>query len=403
MDDGTDRDDADLFKAGLLGNKPSDGAEPFNVLANVETGLGRSAARLAARLPLDVEHGAAPVIVPGTELANALDGMAAASVDARRLEREKTKTLERLERLERDAPKVGSFVNEAVARMKAREDGTDQPIPLPWPTLAERMGDGLWPGLTLLVGSPGSGKSQLALQVAIHAAKKGTPVLYIGLELGEMDLVARCLGLLAGVKWSEMYLGKTPVPAHHVEALRELPLRLAVAPVEGWSYHRLRPLARALREQADESGGGPMLVVVDYLQLVAAPEADAGMSLQERISRVGYAGRAVARDMDAAVLMISSASRENYAALQTVEKGNQPWERPAAAMVGLGKQSGDLEYAADNVLALAKESWTGDRAPSEGTHMHLAVAKMRAGTPGWVELRFDGGRFTEPEQGRVDI
>ena len=50
---------------------------------------------------------------------------------------------------------------------------------------------------------------------------------------------------------------------------------------------------------------------------------------------------------------------------------------------------------ADSVMVLCREPWEGTAPPPEGTATWLAVAKVRAGTPAWVRLSFDGGLFRE--------
>ena len=330
-----------------------------------------------------------------------------------------------------EACKVGAFLDAGLDRMRARSEDRERPIPLPWANVAAELGGGLWPGLYVLVGNTGSGKSQLALQAAVEAARMGTPVLYVGLELGRLDLVARLVGLVSRRKWSRLYLGRnwqgTPDPAElrEVEAkhgpelgeLRAMPFHLALAPPHGWAYPELTAAAAQLREmypETDGEGSRPMLVVLDFLQLVAGAP-DAREDLRERIGRAAYAGRAVARDYGAAVLMLSSTARENYFLLSgdaktTAEAGAKQARKARGApvvtdplgtgnparLVGMGKESGDVEYAADAALVLAQEP-RGDAAL---TTCWLAVAKVRArpeGAKGWAELRFDGGRFTEPE------
>jgi len=178
-----------------------------------------------------------------------------------------------------------------------------------------------------------------------------------------------------------------------------LPLHLEVAPPYGWKPDRLRTAVAALcAEHAPDKY--PPLVVLDFLQLVSG---DKGQPLRERIQQAAYEARAVARDYNAAVLVVSSTARDNYGTLGgTPTDGSKkaPWKAPAAALVGLGKESGEVEYAADAVLTLVSEPWGTHTPPPEGTHVHMAVAKQRAGTSGWCELRFDGGRFTEPARGK---
>lgn len=320
-----------------------------------------------------------------------------------------------------DAGRVGAFLDDALARMKARAEGSEKPIPLPWPSVAAELGGGLWPGMYVLVGNTGSGKSQWALQAALHAAREDIPVLYIGLELGRLDLVARLVGLISGRKWSRLYLGSDPgelaeVEARHGEALaelRRLPFHLEMAPPHGWDYRRLDGAAWAMRERYPEAvpGKRPFLVVLDFLQLVASPPT-AREDQRERIGKAAYAGRAVARDYGAAVVLVSSTAREHYGTLAGEDPPKKKGSKPppplgkgnAGRLVGLGKESGEVEYAGDGALVLAAEPWPDGRPPADGMHVWLAVAKVRAkpeGASGWVPLRFDGGRFREPTPAEV--
>lgn len=329
--------------------------------------------------------------------------------------------------LDKEAPAVGALAADAFDRMRRRASGEERALPLPWPSLADALGGGLWSGLHVVVGSTGTGKSQLTLQLALHAAEQGIPVLYCGLELGRVDLVARLLGLLDQRKWSNLWLGKgrdNEDPVLEIDRLQEkygpklatLPFHLAFAKPYGWSYELLHPYADALRKRyrdrlVDTNGKPtrPFLVVLDFLQLVSGPEDDTGQDLRERIQQAAYAGRAIARDMDAAVVFVSGTARENYRELDgRPAKGEKEASGPKfgegnpSRLVGLGKESGEIEFAADSVLTLCREPWK-DKEPEDGTHIWLALAKARArgdsaaAQKGWVELRFNGGWFSEPK------
>ncbi len=296
------------------------------------------------------------------------------------------------------APRVGDFLADALDQMGRRARREETPIPLPWPGIARALRGGLWPGLHVLVGNTGSGKSQFALQLALHAARAGVPVLYVGLELGRSDLAARLLGLMAHRRWSGLWLGEDPELAalgdRFGPELAELPFRLELAPPFGWDYTRLVHLTRAVTAVE----GKPPLVVLDYLQLVQSPE-EKREDLRERIGRAAYAGRAVARELNAAVLMVSSTARTNYAALrgegEGAAKGPRLGEGNPARLVGLGKESGEVEFAADSVLVLTREGW-GKGPPPEWSSVHVAIAKVRAGVSSWWKLEFNGGWFREP-------
>lgn len=310
-------------------------------------------------------------------------------------------------------PKLSALLPDAFARMRARHARTETPIRVPWPTLAAPLGGGLWPGLHVFVGNTGAGKTQWCLQVALHAAQAGTPVLYVALEAGDVEFVARCLGLVAGQLWSPLYHGRhdalETLIRTHTPALDALPLHVQFAPPHGWDVGGLDVEVQQLRETYPEPtpGARPLLVVLDFLQIIGGEKDGRREDLRERIGRAAYVGRGIARTHNAVVLLASSTARENYLALagrKRASKGggtendtdNKLGEGSPARLVGVGKESGEIEFAADTVLVLTQKPWDDHTPPRGGTVCHLALAKVRAGTPAWVKLQFDGRTFTEP-------
>jgi replicative DNA helicase len=106
---------------------------------------------------------------------------------------------------------------------------------------------------------------------------------------------------------------------------------------------------------------------------------------------VSYVARTIARDLGAAVLVLSSTARANYAELV-----NDPTKDPGD-LVGLGKESGEIEYAADGVVVLARGDKPGARV--------LVVSKNRHGPLGRVALRWSGTAFAEGDEpvGAVEL
>lgn len=317
-------------------------------------------------LPADHEAGAVVISTPASEL------------DAR-------------------TPRLGTFLEDAIARMKARGRGDEKAIATPWPALDAALGGGLWPGLHVLVGNTGSGKSQLALQLALNAARNGTPVLYVGLELAQLDLTARLAGLVERSRWSDYYHGHRIPSDTTRELLAGLPFYLDLRGPHEWTPDALDAPAAALRA---EGGGAPFLVVLDFLQIVG-DSSDRGEDLRQRIGRAAYKGSAIARRDNAAVLMLSSTARENAHALRGKarpsanrsgsEKPEQLGTGWAGRFQGLGKESGEIEYAADTLMALCEEGHEG----AGPWPRWLAVAKIRAGASAWVSLDFNGNSFAE--------
>jgi replicative DNA helicase len=305
-------------------------------------------------------------------------------------------------------PSFGEITGAALSRLERRANGGEKAIPLPWPALAECFGGGLWPGMHVLVSGTGAGKTQFALQLALHAAEHGTPVAYVGLELDALQVFTRLVALRSKrLKWSELYRGEAAEgaiaeAAELASRIATLPLHVEEAPPGAYPASRLESLARALREKYPEEtpGARPMLIVLDFLQLVGAEESNKRADLRERIGSAAYIARGVASRMNAAVLLVSSTARANYGATTNTGDAKPGHElmsdgtvRNADALVGLGKESGEIEYAADSVSVAIRR---GDVACENGSSaVAFVAAKLRAGVPRWVPLTFNGTRLEE--------
>jgi len=299
-------------------------------------------------------------------------------------------------------PTLGQSLPHAIERMRRRIRGEERPVPLPWKRLELALGGGLWPGAYVLVGNTGTGKTQWALQVALHAAEQDLPVLYIALELSTDALCARLLGTVAELPWSSLHLGQDgdaleAAYEQHGALLERLPLHIEEGPPYGWSHDQLRPAVELLKARyADRLEGRTPLVILDYMQLVSSSGDQGREDLRERIQQTAYAARFVAKSENVAVLLVSSTARQNYSGLDGAGQGLPVWQGSPSTLVGMGKESGEVEYAADGVLVLVREPWADGMPPVAGTRVHLAVAKLRHGPASWCDLVFDGSRFTEP-------
>ena len=303
---------------------------------------------------------------------------------------------------------VSSALAQAKAMFRRRHDGTEKPMPLPWAGVAEILGGGLWPGAHVLTGTTAAGKSAFALQVTINSAMAGHAVLYIGLELDVEQVIARLTSMVLGEEsgrvvahWSDIYRGKVDPDTVDaaVDRLDGLPIYVEEAPPGGWSARSMRSRVEALKMAHQDAMKAP-LVVLDFLQLVGPSEPGGRREeLRERIGAASYAGREVARRCGAVVLMLSSISRAGASTLQDLGANNHLGSGDPSDLVGLGKESGDIEFSADSVLVLAREP-RDESAPDATAAVWLAVAKHRCGRPAWSPLRFNGS-WLEEETGGV--
>ena len=299
---------------------------------------------------------------------------------------------------------IGASLDAALLTAERRKSGLEKAFPVPWADYATALGGGLWPGLHLLVGGTGSGKTTFALQCALEGARAGHPVAYIGLELDASQVAMRLAGELAGISWSKFWIGKaSDSEAKRFKAaadeLRELPIYPISGAPGSWSASDILTIAAQLKEHAP--AGKPPLVVIDFLQLVGAEAGEShNMSLRERIGAASYRAREAARIHGVAVLAISSTSRSNNGLVSGQKIKNQlSWidggfrvsdDRrrflfSPDLLVGLGKESGEIEFAADSVTTLVK---TGLSICSPEKLCIAAVAKLRAGPASWAALRF---------------
>ena len=301
---------------------------------------------------------------------------------------------------------LGAVLDDALARMERRARGEERPVSLPWSNVAAALGGGLWGGtLVTLVGDTGTGKTQWALQAAIHAAESGVPVCYVAPDSGVDQMVARIVSLKTSRKWSDLYVGRSgrevleKVRSAHAAAMKDLPFHV-VGGAGGRAAPHTRELAEWMRRKhpEDRPGQRPFLLVLDFVQLLGG--AREKENLGEIMARAAYEALQVARERNAAVLLVSTTSRETRPGgdetigihrdrrqPRSLGRGN-----PARLVLG-GKETGDVEKESDTVLVLAQEPWKSKRPSGKWTRVWCAVAKNRSGARAWCALRFNGTCF----------
>lgn len=317
----------------------------------------------------------------------------------------------------RDVGRLADLLAPALERAGRRQRGEELPVPSQWKHLNDTLGGGLWPGNHFLVAGTGVGKSQMTFQLALNAAKQGVPTGLIALELDEMSLAIRIASEESGVTWSKVYNGQASDQemarvAAVVPMLTKLPIRTDFGQAMGWGYDRLELMAKALRQ---EQKTGPILIVLDFIQLIAMPVGARPVDLRERIGLAGYSARNVSKTYDASVVIISSTARQNYGALNSklskaglgVEKthngGTRRCVRYPDNLIGLGKESGELEFSADSLTVLMRPQLTagqhdsviGELTARGAKIVVCATPKVRAGIPSWFAMSFERGRFDE--------
>jgi replicative DNA helicase len=152
--------------------------------------------------------------------------------------------------------------------------------------------------LIVLAGDTGSGKSALALGIAIRVALAGTPTVFFSGEMNEDRLMERALALEGRATVDELRAGKLKDPTRAsvgAAALRLRGLPLVVRDLHGLSFAELVQSLDAIPRRA--------LVVIDPLELMQ-PQAPAPNS-EESLASAARSLKALALEKNAAVLAVA--------------------------------------------------------------------------------------------------
>lgn len=252
-------------------------------------------------------------------------------------------------------------------------------IPTPITYLNERFGGGFKRReLIMLTGPPGIAKTAMAIEWARYIARvTSQPVGIVSIEMGNEDLAERFIAQAGPV--SATAIRKRDVDFVDLQNLMRALPELAQLPIELTDQvAHVVQIGRMLRRRQER--GLPMfrLLIVDYLQLLDAPKA------QARYQEVGLIGKLLkryAKRFNLTMLALSSFTPE------PVPAGKKP-RRPTLQSL---RDSRDLGHAADIVLLLWRPSM-------DSTDRELIIDKGRAGETGAVTLGFTGQYLTFQER-----
>ena len=227
--------------------------------------------------------------------------------------------------------------------------------------------------LILLAARPSMGKTSLGVNICAHAALRGGKnVAIFSLEMAAEQLVRRLLSSEARVDQKRIaggYLAKSDWPKLELTAqsLREVNLWIDDTP----SITALELSAKARRLKQER---GLDLVMVDYMQLMSGGARFS--SRNEEVSAISRNLKAVAKELDVPMLVLSQLSR------QPERRGGD--HRPQLSDL---RESGSLEQDADVVMFIIRPS-VYDREVEDPRRAELIIAKQRNGPIGEIDLIF---------------
>ncbi len=280
---------------------------------------------------------------------------------------------------------------EALASRAATEGAMLTGLPTGYHWL-DQLTSGLQKGeMVVLAARPGMGKTSFALNIAENvAAQRKVPVLIFSLEMSAHSLVRRMICAHAKVNSHDVRRGRLYAEdrsriLNGAAVLHDLPIWIDES-------SRLTPMqvrARA-RRVLGETGAFDGLIIIDYLQMMdAVAEDDGGRyeSRQQEITSISRGIKAVAKDLNVPVLVLSQLSR----APERRDTGakTQGGSKPRLSDL---RESGAIEQDADVVMFIYRDPI--DAQEGEGTAEHqgyvarVSVAKQRNGPTGTFRLYF---------------
>lgn len=273
------------------------------------------------------------------------------------------------------------LVNEIVATFDNQQKGF-LGVPTGFKDLDKTI-KGLKPGnMVVLAARPSMGKTSLAMNIVEHVAlgkgdsqSRPRPVGVFSVEMSCLDLVKRmicCRAEVSGHAIAEGFISQT----NHgrlisaADALSNAPIYIDDS--AGLDITELRARARRMK-----SKHAVELIVIDYLQLLRAPE-HSRHGRQVEITYVSAGLKAMAKELGLPVLVLSQLSRAPEA------RGGE--EKPKLSDL---RDSGSIEQDADIVMLLRRPCRTAsDQERENRTLAIVEIAKNRNG-PAMEEIRME--------------
>ena len=258
-----------------------------------------------------------------------------------------------------------------VARVDATEPGRPgaDTVPSGFPSLDRVLGGGFRrQDLVVLAGDVGSGKSALALAMAIRSAGAGVPGLYLSGEMSPERVMERALAMEGKATIDDLRQGRLDTvtrAAVGAAAVRLRDVPLAFRALAGERFEEIGETADFVPPRG--------LLVVDSLELAPAPRPAA--RLEERIALAVRALKALAVERNLAVIAVAQLPR--------LRPGRADPRPTLEDLGGLGT----VKQSADVILAVYREEMYRPGQGVEGA-TELIVAKNRNGSTGFVDLYF---------------
>jgi len=241
-------------------------------------------------------------------------------------------------------------------------------------------------GLYLLMATPGTGKTELAMQIGMHVGREHGPVVFASLEMSAVELAHRFARISRGMDRNR--LAKGSLDDGELRSALEVMNEMQdsrfwpVSPTGRYTTADLRADALEVRSNA----GKIALIVADYVQRFR-DRGTATSSREENIGLVAENLKSLAREFGCPVLAPVQPNREYV---------QRPSKRPVLSDL---RESGKLEQEADVVLGLYRDEKHDEQTRDRGlAEVHMLKNRSGVGdAEGMRKIRWKGTRYSDIE------
>lgn len=246
--------------------------------------------------------------------------------------------------------------------------------------------------LVFIGARPSTGKTSLALQLALAAAET-VMVGFVSIEMPRRSIGIRAVSMESRVDAHRIMTGH--VAPHEVTRINAAIARLEATriAIDDSSSQTPAQLRAKVRRFTSRYGCG--ICFIDYMQLLRDEQGRAKENRNQELSAISAALKSLARELNIPIVVLSQLSRDSEK--RGASRRPQLWDL---------RDSGSLEADADLVMLLHRPN-QHDEEPkqyADGEEAQLIVAKHRNGPTGTIKLRWLAStmRFAEMETHRAE-
>lgn len=284
---------------------------------------------------------------------------------------------------------IGSILKDVVNEIEKQQTSTGlSGVPSGYVSI-DRITNG-WQksDLIIIAARPSVGKTAFALNVARNAAvDRHMPVAFFSLEMNCAQLAKRLLISETGLSGDKIK-GAIKLEDYEWEQLEYRIKDLAAAPLYIDDTPSLPIMEFRTKAKNLVKNKGVSLIVVDYLQLMQAPEHSKGGLREQEVAYISRTLKATAKELNIPIIALSQLSRSS---VQRQGSGGKP-------MLSDLRESGSIEQDADMVIFIHRPDYIGlSDKPDEKEKTQIIIAKHRNGETGEIDMIFKSEqvRFVE--------